>query len=203
MEGSTLKLKCVVNSEPFASKYWRKVDKLYQLGTSSGHISAEQKGKTMYLTFKPLKLSDAGKYTCKATNRIGSNERDVKVAVYKNTEYAPSIVIPQKTISADINSNVTIICVVDGNPKPKVKWSKIGQDFTPSDGVISKQEKIGKKYRYSLIISKVRESNEGTYQCVASNKIRTITKTLDLQVSSKYITPHCHNNFYAFLSCLD
>ena len=188
MEGSTVKLKCVANGEPNPSIYWRKSDvrDLYRINHWYGNIQTKRVGRTLYLIFKPLKLSDAGNYTCEATNKIGTKTHNVNVGVYRKTEYAPSIVTPQVKISADINSNATIICDVEGNPKPTVKWSKIGQEGG-LNGEISKDENIGNKHRYSLVINKVQKSNGGTFQCMASNKIKTITKRIVLQVSSKFI----------------
>jgi hypothetical protein len=187
VEGTTLRLKCLAKSEPYPLIFWRKGENVFAVGQQYGHISVERKGETVDLIFKPLKLSDANNYTCEATNKIGSNTRDVNVAVYKKSEYAPSIVTAQMKVSADINSNVTIICDVDGNPKPTVRWSKIGQDDGLGDGVITKAEKIGKKHRYSLIVRKVQKTDEGTYQCMAINKIQTVTKDIVLRVSSKFI----------------
>jgi hypothetical protein len=190
IEDSTVKLKCLADSQPSPLIQWRKSTSrdVYTINHWYGHIRAERKGRTVYLIFQPLKLSDAGNYTCEASNKMGTRKHIVNIAVHRKTEYAPSIVTPRVKISADINSNATIVCEVDGNPKPIVKWSKIGQDGALNDGVISKDEKIGKKHRSSLVISKVQRSNGGTFQCMASNKIKTVTKDIVLQVSSKFIT---------------
>ncbi|CAB3986466.1 roundabout homolog 1-like isoform X1 [Paramuricea clavata] len=186
MEESTVKLKCVANGQPNPSIYWRKSDSRdpYRINHWYGNIQIKKVDRTLYLIFKPLKLSDAGNYTCEATNNIGTKTHNVNVGVYRKTEYAPTIVTPQVKISADINSNATIICDVEGNPKPTVKWSKIGQEGG-LNGEISKDENIGNKHRYSLVINKVQKSNGGTFQCMASNKIKTITKRIVLQVSRK------------------
>lgn len=188
IEGATVKLECLANAEPYPSVQWRKSDlsSAYVVDHWYGHIRTEQIDRTLYLIFQPLKLSDAGNYTCEASNKIGRAEHTVNVAVYKKSEYTPSIVTPQVMVSAKINSNATIICDVDGKPKPTVTWSKLGQDGALNDGEISKVEKTGKKHRYSLVINKVQQSNGGTFQCTASNKINTVTKNIVLQVSSKY-----------------
>lgn len=191
VEGSTVKLKCLANSEPYPAIYWRKSTARtpYAIDHRYGHIQTKRDDRTIYLIFQPLKLSDAGNYTCEARNRIGTTKRDVTVAVYKKSQYPPSIVTPYVKISADINSNVTVICDVDGNPKPHVKWSKVGQDRVLSDFVMFKDEPLqGMKHRYSLIISKVQLSNAGTFQCVAGNMISFVSKEIVLQVSSKFFS---------------
>ena len=188
IEGSTLRLKCLANAEPYPTVQWRKSDlsTAYVVDHWYGHIRTEQIDRTLHLIFQPLKLSDTGNYTCEASNKIGRIEHTVNVAVYKKTEYAPSIVTHQAKISADINSNATIICDVDGNPEPTVKWSKVGQDGALNDGETFRHEKIEGKRRYSLVINKVQQNNGGTFQCIASNKIGTVAKNIVLQVSSKY-----------------
>ena len=188
IENSTLRLKCLANAEPYPTVQWRKSDRstAYVVDHWYGHIRTEQIDRTLYLIFQPLKLSDTGNYTCEASNKIGRTEHTVNVAVYKKTEYAPSIVTQQAKISADINSNATIICDVDGNPEPTVKWSKVGQDGALNDGETFRHEKIEGKHRYSLVINKIQQNNGGTFQCIASNKIGTVTRNIVLQVSSKY-----------------
>ena len=197
MEGSHVELKCQAKAQPSPVLSWRKNGKRedYKVDHWYGDIRTERRDGILYLIFKRLKLSDAGNYTCEASNSKGKDKHTVNVAVYKNTEYPPSIVTPNVYFLVDVNSNATIICDVDGNPKPAVKWSKVGDD----DGIISKEEKMKKKYRYSLIINKVQQSNNGTFQCKASNRIKSVHKNFVIHVTSKYSL--VYSVLYAKVNC--
>jgi ribosomal protein L33 len=60
------------------------------------------------------------------------------------------------TITAVKQSNITLKCVADGLPAPKITWQK--------NGVVLQQQN-GRRYT----IEKAKKTDTGTYQCTAYN----------------------------------
>ena len=189
-EGTELKLSCLANARPYPAILWYNEAKgiYYGIGMRYGTLRIERHDRTISLIISPVKKSDEGTYTCKATNAIGTAKHDVKVLVHSVSENAPNITgrTDGNLKVADINSNITFICDINGNPKPSVSWFKVGHDGTLGDGIILKNFPLGEMHRYVLNIERVQESDAGIFQCQAVNKINTATKTFVLHVTSKY-----------------
>ena len=188
MEGKSIKLSCLASGRPNPRTRWRNkaTGRYYTIGQTYGNIRVEQDDRTISLIFTSLQQNNAGTYTCEAENDVDKAKHDVKVLVHNQSEYAPRVTIDDDSQTADINSNTTFFCDVDGNPRPSVKWIKVGEYDGVGDGIIVKDFTLGKKNRYVLNIPRVQESDAGKFQCQAVNKISTAIKNADLQVTSKY-----------------
>ncbi|XP_070533691.1 fibroblast growth factor receptor-like 1 [Ptychodera flava] len=70
-------------------------------------------------------------------------------------------------------SSFTMKCRASGLPKPRINWTKDGQE------VIRQQRRTG---RWTLKLSNLKANDSGSYTCRVSNKLDTITFAYHLQV---------------------
>ena len=90
---------------------------------------------------------------------------------------APSLV--QRPVGATANESTTAIlkCTADGNPPPKVTWSKVNSSLPAGRHVI---EPSG-----ALIVKDVRPRDDGVYSCRAENVFGSVNATAKLTVQCK------------------
>ena len=98
---------------------------------------------------------------------------------------APSLV--QRPVGTRANESQTAIlkCTADGNPPPKVTWSKLNSSLPAGRHVV---EPSG-----ALIVKDVRPGDDGVYSCRAENLLGSVNATAKLTVQCKLIS--------LFLSC--
>uniref|UniRef100_A0A8B9IIC4 Ig-like domain-containing protein n=1 Tax=Anser cygnoides TaxID=8845 RepID=A0A8B9IIC4_ANSCY len=112
---------------------------------------------------RAVSRSDAGRYTCRATNKHGSALRSVYVSV----EYEPSIGeagCPARRLWVE-GTAAELGCNASGNPLPHVACTKLGDPHAPPAS------------------PNVTRAHAGTYQCRATNAhgsaLRNITITVE------------------------
>uniref|UniRef100_A0A8C3CGH1 Ig-like domain-containing protein n=1 Tax=Cairina moschata TaxID=8855 RepID=A0A8C3CGH1_CAIMO len=112
---------------------------------------------------RAVSRSDAGRYTCRATNKHGSALRSVYVSV----EYEPSIGeagCPARRLWVE-GTAAELGCNASGNPLPHVACAKLGDPHAPPAS------------------PNVTRAHAGTYQCRATNAhgsaLRNITITVE------------------------
>uniref|UniRef100_A0A452IZR1 Ig-like domain-containing protein n=1 Tax=Gopherus agassizii TaxID=38772 RepID=A0A452IZR1_9SAUR len=71
------------------------------------------------LEVKSVKLTDAGEYSCTASNEGGSTV----ASVFLTVQEPPKVVISPKNQSFTEGSEVSIMCSATGYPKPKIVWT--------------------------------------------------------------------------------
>lgn len=90
---------------------------------------------------------------------------------------------PSSLIAFPFDESFPMTCEAKGNPEPKYRWTKNGQEFDPSlDPRLMKEENSG-----TFVIPNNGNLTEyqGTYRCYASNKLGTaISKEIE------FIVPH-------------
>ncbi|CAL1265716.1 unnamed protein product [Larinioides sclopetarius] len=105
---------------------------------------------------------DTGTYWCLATNELGkarSRNATLEVAVLREDFR----VVP-KFVSAAVGESSTLECTPPkGHPEPMVRWRKDGEVVNTGKG------RIRIVAPGNLVISEVRQSDEGRYTCVAEN----------------------------------
>ncbi|PRD33165.1 UNVERIFIED_CONTAM: rst [Trichonephila clavipes] len=122
---------------------------------------------TLKVSSDKIMENDNVKFTCEAV----ANPADVNIKWQRNDEVIPgdhstTYTIPRVThgpvfrstienVAADIGSEVTLNCDVDGNPKPDTVWT-----FEGSDAVLSTQSK--------LVIPQLTLDRAGRYTCRAT-----------------------------------
>ncbi|RUS75353.1 hypothetical protein EGW08_016875 [Elysia chlorotica] len=110
------------------------------------------------------------KYTCEAHNKLGNTRADADVYIYRKKDGPegipdgfPKFLAQPKLKSVEKDKIARLTCDVSGNPKPIISWLK---DKMPIDRLDQRLTILKTGY---LEIQKAQPSDEGTYECVASN----------------------------------
>ncbi len=90
---------------------------------------------------------------------------------------APSLL--QRPVGMSVNESQTAIlkCTADGNPSPKVTWSRLNSSLSVDRHVI---ESSG-----ALIVKDVRPGDDGVYSCKAENLLGQVNASATLTVQCK------------------
>ena len=93
---------------------------------------------------------------------------------------APSLL--QRPVGMTVNESQTAMlsCPVDGNPRPKVTWSKVNSSLPVRRHVV---ESSG-----ALILKDVRPGDEGVYTCKAETLLGQVNASAKLTVQCKFYT---------------
>uniref|UniRef100_A0A8D0P2M9 Hemicentin-1 n=1 Tax=Sus scrofa TaxID=9823 RepID=A0A8D0P2M9_PIG len=130
------------------------------------------------LGIKQVTLSDAGVYTCVATNIAGSDETEITLHVQEPPTLEaldPPYDIPFQERVA--NQRIAFPCPVKGTPKPAIKWLRNGRELTGGEPGISILES-----GTLLVIASVTPYDNGEYICVAANEAGTTERKYNLKV---------------------
>ncbi|XP_060864231.1 cell adhesion molecule Dscam2 isoform X46 [Metopolophium dirhodum] len=122
------------------------------------------------LTIGTVSAAHTGKYTCIASNRIGSYD----YSTYINVDVPPRWILEPTDKAFAQGGDAKIECKADGFPKPQVTWKKaIGN--SPGDYKDIKDLKPGsddiKVDEGTLSIHNIQKNHEGHYLCEAVNGI--------------------------------
>ena len=101
-------------------------------------------------------------------------------------EPGKSISIPsllQRPVGRTVNESQTAIlkCVADGNPTPKVTWTKLNSSLPVGRHVTTSN---------ALIVKDVRPENDGVYRCRVENLLGSVNATAKLTVQSKSVNEY-------------
>ncbi|XP_068426551.1 B-cell receptor CD22 [Clinocottus analis] len=160
-EGQLITIRCTVESYPFSTLT------LKQTSESNPHspkllFTHRDDGSRNILKYSfNVTSTDAGSYTCDASNSEGSKIEEQKLVV----EYCPKDVTVKASpaFTVDENKMLTLVCSARSNPRvTSVTWMKM------TDG---KNEILQKTETF--ILKSVRPSDRGQYSCEASNDIGT------------------------------
>lgn len=120
------------------------------------------------LTINQVQLEDAGVYSCKASNKVGSEESKAKLDVIEVLQ-APKFTKELPEIMVKEVETAELAVTVTGKPTPNVCWTKDGIPIN-IDNVhfATKQDESG---HHTLVIKQARLEDAGIYSCKASNKV--------------------------------
>jgi hypothetical protein len=170
-QGNTATFECLATGSPSPTYSWT-----FPNGTviKSDSLSRFLSDGEM-LTIRGLTAADQGRYTCIATNAAGSiaSAATVTMLIFPTFTVTPSnaIFIAGQTAK--------FLCAATGVNKPTISWNLI-----PAQG----QKRPLTSARYSiastgtLSISTVQKTNEGTYECQATNRAGANTTQARLTV---------------------
>uniref|UniRef100_A0AAV2MBF0 Uncharacterized protein n=1 Tax=Knipowitschia caucasica TaxID=637954 RepID=A0AAV2MBF0_KNICA len=177
LEGTDGLVPCLVSGQPAVDVVWLR-DKLEipqgSLMTSSLSFRRvwQQKDNTLFIG--QVKREDAGMYVCQAHIRGRPIVQSLPVSVVINAP--PKVHLREDVIKvlAGREANVSLICLVDGLPKPNITWT-MPMAFDPSRHQFNSD-------RSELTIRAVTREDYGEYMCTAMNKIGESTATITLHV---------------------
>uniref|UniRef100_A0A8C4VMK0 Roundabout guidance receptor 2 n=1 Tax=Gopherus evgoodei TaxID=1825980 RepID=A0A8C4VMK0_9SAUR len=150
---------------PEPTIYWKK-DKI-RIDDREERISIRG-GKLM---ISNTRKSDAGMYTCVGTNMVGERDSDpAELTVFERPTFLRRP-INQVVLEEEA---VEFRCQVQGDPQPTVRWKK--------DDVDLPRGRYDIKDDYTLRIKKATSTDEGTYTCIAENRVGKVEASAALTV---------------------
>ncbi|XP_077421337.1 roundabout homolog 2 isoform X13 [Vanacampus margaritifer] len=162
-------LECVPpRGHPEPTIYWKK-DKV-RIEDKDDRVTIRG-GKLM---ISNTKKSDAGMYICVGTNMVG--ERDSETAQVTVFERPTFLRRPINQVVLE-DEMVEFRCQVTGDPQPNVRWRKDEVDV-PRGRYEIKYDKDD----YVLRVKKASVNDEGTFSCVAENRVGKLEATATLTV---------------------
>uniref|UniRef100_A0A8C3WK28 Ig-like domain-containing protein n=1 Tax=Catagonus wagneri TaxID=51154 RepID=A0A8C3WK28_9CETA len=175
-KGQFLRLHCTAESVPPATLSWALEDRVL----SWSHPSDS---RTLELVLPGVKAEDAGRYTCRAENRFGSEGRSLELSV----QYAPEnlrVTVSQanRTVLENFGNGTSILalegqslrllCVTHSNPPARLSWTRAGQTLTPSQladpGLLE--------------LPQIQTEQDGEFTCRAQNALGSQNLSLSLSV---------------------
>lgn len=162
-----VKLSCYIDGENPVIKWYK--DGVVLASGNKHKIRNEDNLLALHFV-EPLQPEDAGVYRCVARNDFSEDTTTATLQLFEKPQ--PDDIIPifdhalKDTYNRTLNE-LTLSCVVRGEPRPKVLWSK--------DGLPCKK---GEKYEINrlkngtceLIVNKVTQHDMGRYICKAENR---------------------------------
>ncbi|AWP10692.1 putative hemicentin-1 [Scophthalmus maximus] len=155
--GETTVMACSASGVPQPEIWWYKGD--VQLHSSS-LWDVDRLGGT--LTIKETQKADAGDYSCVAVNAAGTSSGQISLDVGA----APKFTREPSDVAADIGSNVSLPCHVQGYPEPQVTWRR--EDGLPLFNMSRTHGTITLS-RGGLHITNLWVEDEAVYICEAQN----------------------------------
>uniref|UniRef100_A0A8C3TI70 Roundabout guidance receptor 2 n=1 Tax=Catharus ustulatus TaxID=91951 RepID=A0A8C3TI70_CATUS len=150
---------------PEPTIYWKK-DKV-RIDDREERISIRG-GKLM---ISNTRKSDAGMYTCVGTNMVGERDSDpAELTVFERPTFLRRP-INQVVLEEE---PVDFRCQVQGDPTPTVRWKKDDADLP--------RGRYDIKDDYTLRIKKAMSTDEGTYTCIAENRVGKVEASATLTV---------------------
>nr|XP_005283636.1 CD166 antigen isoform X1 [Chrysemys picta bellii]XP_023959100.1 CD166 antigen isoform X1 [Chrysemys picta bellii] len=169
--GEDLPVSCTISSSRNATVFWIKDNTRMQTSPS----------------FSSLQYKDAGNYICETTLQEveGLKKRKTLTLIVQGK---PQIRMTKKTGS---NKSKTIICHVEGFPKPAVQWTTTG-----SGSIINQTEETN--YIHGSFSSKIVISPEEnvTLTCIAENQLERTVTSMNVSAISipEYDEPNGYDN---------
>ncbi|NXL59983.1 VCAM1 protein, partial [Chordeiles acutipennis] len=175
MEGDSLKLTCMTESNPPPQIVWRK-----HLADESIHHLIENN----VLSIPHAHFTDSGLYICEVIN-LATNKTEkatVDVVIQDGPKNTVISVVPATAVKE--GETVTMKCTSSGNPAPVISWKK--------KKATGESEKIFKDA--TLIIHNIKSKDMGLYECEAYNQFGKEEKAVKLlvQVPPQNITVLVH-----------
>ncbi|XP_018549020.1 neural cell adhesion molecule 2 isoform X2 [Lates calcarifer] len=179
---------CITSGSPDPVVTWHR--KGQQLEPSEQYIFNRLEGGRSMLTIRNIRQGDGGTYSCKASNKAGSQEGELFLKVFVQ----PHITL-LKNVTAVEGSAAMISCVAEGEPLPDISWrrAKDGQPFVDGDkSQDGRFEVRGRHGKSVLTISGVRLTDLGRFDCEALSRIGGHQKSmfLDIEYIPKFLTNH-------------
>ncbi|XP_044123231.1 hemicentin-1 isoform X1 [Neovison vison] len=172
IEGNLISLLCESSGIPPPNLVWKKKG-LPVLTDSAGRVRTLSGGRQLQISV--AEKSDAGLYTCVASNVAGTAKKDYDLQVYIRPTISNSGSHPTE-ITVTRGKGISLECEVQGIPQPKVTWMKDGRPLTKGRGMeILDEGRI-------LQLKNIHVSDTGRYVCVAVNVAGMTDRKYDLSV---------------------
>ncbi|XP_023249744.1 hemicentin-1-like [Seriola lalandi dorsalis] len=154
VQGSLVTLTCEARGVPPPTLTWMKDSQPLSL-----HRNLLLDGQETRLQLPDVAPSDAGLYSCVASNQAGSSTKSFNLTVLEPPKISSSSSPEELTIAA--NSPLELECSAVGVPPPTLSWLKDGRPLEGTD--------IVQQDGHFVRISKIQVEDAGLYTCLASS----------------------------------
>ncbi|XP_064146587.1 receptor-type tyrosine-protein phosphatase delta isoform X13 [Loxodonta africana] len=174
VSGGVASFICQASGDPRPKIVWNKKGK--KVSNQRFEVIEFDDGSGSVLRIQPLRTPrDEAIYECVASNNVGEISVSTRLTVLREDQIPrgfPTIDMGPQLKVVERTRTATMLCAASGNPDPEITWFK---DFLPVDtsnnnGRIKqlRSESIG-----ALQIEQSEESDQGKYECVATNSAGT------------------------------
>ncbi|XP_049734995.1 receptor-type tyrosine-protein phosphatase F isoform X4 [Elephas maximus indicus] len=171
LSGGVASFVCQATGEPKPRITWMKKGK--KVSSQRFEVIEFDDGAGSVLRIQPLRVQrDEAIYECTATNSVGEINTSAKLSVLEGEQLPqgfPSIDMGPQLKVVEKARTATMLCAAGGNPDPEISWFK---DFLPVDPATS-NGRIKQLRSGALQIESSEESDQGKYECVATNSAGT------------------------------
>ncbi|XP_077461988.1 receptor-type tyrosine-protein phosphatase delta-like isoform X9 [Stigmatopora argus] len=176
VQGGVASFVCQAAGEPQPKIVWNKKGK--KVSNQRFEVIEFDDGSGSVLRIQPLRTPrDEAIYECHASNSAGELTASTRLSVLREDQLPsgfPTIDMGPQLKVVERSRTATMLCAASGNPDPEITWFK---DFLPvntsnNNGRIKqlRSESFGgTPIRGALQIEMSEESDQGKYECVATN----------------------------------
>uniref|UniRef100_A0A4W5R164 protein-tyrosine-phosphatase n=1 Tax=Hucho hucho TaxID=62062 RepID=A0A4W5R164_9TELE len=173
VQGGVASFICQATGDPRPKIVWNKKGK--KVSNQRFEVIEFDDGSGSVLRIQPLRTPrDEAIYECVASNTVGELSATTRLTVLREDQLPagfPTIDMGPQLKVVERTRTATMLCAASGNPDPDISWFK---DFLPvnttnNNGRIKQLRSGGTPIRGALQIEQSEESDQGKYECVATN----------------------------------
>ncbi|XP_068091334.1 receptor-type tyrosine-protein phosphatase delta isoform X27 [Hyperolius riggenbachi] len=197
VSGGVASFICQATGDPRPKIVWNKKGK--KVSNQRFEVIEFDDGSGSVLRIQPLRTPrDEAIYECVASNTVGEVSVTTRLVVLREDQIPrgfPTIDMGPQLKVVERTRTATMLCAASGNPDPEITWFKdyLPVDTSNSNGRIKqlRSESIGgTPIRGALQIEQSEESDQGKYECVATNSAGTrYSAPANLYVRVRRIAP--------------
>nr|XP_008101573.1 PREDICTED: receptor-type tyrosine-protein phosphatase delta isoform X21 [Anolis carolinensis] len=170
VSGGVASFICQATGDPRPKIVWNKKGK--KVSNQRFEVIEFDDGSGSVLRIQPLRTPrDEAIYECVASNSVGEISVPTRLTVLREDQIPrgfPTIDMGPQLKVVERTRTATMLCAASGNPDPEITWFK---DFLPVD--TSNNGRIKQLRSGALQIESSEESDQGKYECVATNSAGT------------------------------
>ncbi|XP_013884065.1 receptor-type tyrosine-protein phosphatase delta isoform X14 [Austrofundulus limnaeus] len=188
VQGGVASFVCQATGDPQPKIVWNKKGK--KVSNQRFEVIEFDDGSGSVLRIQPLRTPrDEAVYECHASNSAGEITASTRLGVLREDQLPPGFPTidmgPQLKV-VERSRTATMLCAASGNPDPEITWFK---DFLPVN-TSNNNRRIKQLRSGALQIEMSEESDQGKYECVATNSDGTRYSTpANLYVRVRRVPP--------------
>ncbi|XP_036926821.1 receptor-type tyrosine-protein phosphatase delta isoform X22 [Sturnira hondurensis] len=171
VSGGVASFICQATGDPRPKIVWNKKGK--KVSNQRFEVIEFDDGSGSVLRIQPLRTPrDEAIYECVASNSVKEITTSTKLTVLREDQIPrgfPTIDMGPQLKVVERTRTATMLCAASGNPDPEITWFK---DFLPVD-TSNNNGRIKQLRSGALQIEQSEESDQGKYECVATNSAGT------------------------------
>ncbi|XP_073715247.1 receptor-type tyrosine-protein phosphatase delta isoform X34 [Misgurnus anguillicaudatus] len=167
VQGGVASFICQATGDPRPKIVWNKKGK--RVSNQRFEVIEFDDGSGSVLRIQPLRTPrDEAIYECVASNSVGETSATTRLTVLREDQLPagfPTIDMGPQLKVVERTRTATMLCAASGNPDPDISWFK---DFLPVN-TSNNNGRIKQLRSGALQIESSEESDQGKYECVATN----------------------------------